>query len=165
MIEYRYRLLRLFEAIGEINGRKRLQKMFFIIQSLGYDLDLDYTYHNYGPYSSQLQAEVDFQIQEKLINEEFISNTYVYKLQDEGKQLLQKLYDNGLTGFSPNVPENVIEKLRSQETKFLELVSTIIYLRDFGFEGESLKGKVDDLKPHLMEYYPDALEFIDDLRQ
>ncbi len=163
MIEYRYRLLGLLNDTGEIKGRKKLQKMFYIIQSLGYDLDLDYSYHNYGPYSSQLQAELDSLLQEKLIDEEHVSNMYVYKIRGEGKQLLRKLSENGLNGISPSVPVSIIERLKNSEAQFLELVSTIMYLRDLGFSDEELEIKASELKPHLMKYYPGAVDFIKEL--
>lgn len=165
MIEYRYRLLELLSKTGEIKGRKKLQKMFYIIQSLGYNLDLDYTYHNYGPYSSQLQAEVDFLFEEELISENRISNMYVYQVREKGEQLLTKLEQSGLTGISPDVPAAIIQKLQDSEAQFLELVATIMYLRDLGFDDDKeIQAKVVELKPHLERYYSNAVIFIEQLQ-
>ncbi|TVR06593.1 MAG: hypothetical protein EA385_15310 [Salinarimonadaceae bacterium] len=46
-------------AHGEIVGRVRLQKMFYLLEQLGLESGLRYTYHHYGPFSRELDEAVE----------------------------------------------------------------------------------------------------------
>src|SRR2546428_6465503 len=48
----------LFEAAGSVVGRTKLQKIAYLANLCGWKA-LDFTYHNYGPYSQALFAEVE----------------------------------------------------------------------------------------------------------
>ena len=47
-------------AGGAITGRIRFQKLVFLLDKLGLESGFDYTYHHYGPYSSDLASALDF---------------------------------------------------------------------------------------------------------
>jgi uncharacterized protein len=47
-------------AGGEIIGRIRLQKAFYLLEQLGLNSKFDYEYHHYGPYSRQLDHAVEY---------------------------------------------------------------------------------------------------------
>jgi uncharacterized protein YwgA len=40
---------------GELTGRVRLQKTFYLLDQLGLDSGFDYEYHHYGPYSFDVE--------------------------------------------------------------------------------------------------------------
>ena len=46
-------------AGGEITGRVRMQKMFYLLQQLGLTSDLHFRFHHYGPYSKNLDEAID----------------------------------------------------------------------------------------------------------
>ena len=163
MFGHRYRLLSLLNNAGVIRGRKKLQKTFYIIQSLGYDFDLKYSYHNYGPYSAQLQWEIDNFVEEKIVEEKRDANCYSYAALDLGKEIAQKVKEKRLDESWPEVPPKLISILQEQDAQFLELVSTIIYLIKLGFEGSALYQKAKELKPHLIEQYDAAERFMQEL--
>ena len=48
-----------------------------------------------------------------------------------------------------------------QDAQFLELVATIIYVRNLGYDPEETEQKLKVLKPNLMDKYLEALAFID----
>lgn len=162
MVEHTYRLLHLFNESGEISGRKRLQKMFYIIQSLGYDFDLEYSYQRYGPYSSQLQLETNMLVDEGLVKEQFDKRMYSYTVTENGKVFLRKLEDGNLLE-APQVPREVINTLKQRDAQLLELASTIMYLAELGLEKERAYEKLGELKPHLMNRHTEAVDFIKDI--
>ena len=58
-------------AGGEVMGRIRLQKLVFLLDQLGLDSGFSYTYHHYGPYSSELTHAADFAKAFGFVEEEF----------------------------------------------------------------------------------------------
>ena len=55
---------RLVEAVlraadGEIIGRIRLQKIFYLLEQIGLGAPFRISYHHYGPYSEELSVAVD----------------------------------------------------------------------------------------------------------
>lgn len=46
-------------AGGQIVGRVRLQKIFYLLDRIGLESGFDYEYHHYGPYSSELAEAVE----------------------------------------------------------------------------------------------------------
>src|ERR1700719_1821770 len=46
-------------AGGQIIGRVRLQKIFYLLDRIGLESGFDYEYHHYGPYSSELAEAVE----------------------------------------------------------------------------------------------------------
>ncbi len=163
MAGHRYRLLSLLNNTGVIKGRKKLQKMFHIVQSLGYDFDLKYSYHNYGPYSAQLQWEIDNFVDEQIVEEKREGNYYAYATLDLGKEITRKIKDKGLDESWPDVPPELISIVQDQDAQFLELVSTMIYLKKLGFKDSALYQKAKELKPHLIKHYGDAEKFMQEL--
>lgn len=46
-------------AGGQVVGRVRLQKMFYLLDRIGLGSGFDYEYHYYGPYSSEVAEAVE----------------------------------------------------------------------------------------------------------
>ncbi|MEF2553207.1 hypothetical protein VQ042_17900 [Aurantimonas sp. A2-1-M11] len=46
-------------ANGEIVGRVRMQKVFYLLEQLGLGSGLSFSYHHYGPYSRALDEAID----------------------------------------------------------------------------------------------------------
>lgn len=163
MLEDKYRLMIVLEKAGGIRGRKKLQKMFYLMQMLGYDYSLDYSYQNYGPYSAQLQFEVDMLVAEELLGEGFDHNTYSYSVTTKGKEFLRLVEEKGLTDIGPEVPTDLLSELKQYDAQLLELASTMMFLGDLGFRDGELFQRVSELKPRLVDRYQDAQTFIMEL--
>ncbi|NEU30455.1 YwgA family protein [bacterium LRH843] len=135
-------VMALFLQAGEIVGRKKLQKMIYIAKKLDMPFSEKYTFHMFGPYSEELTLRV-----EELCNLGFVVETkedkgnyfqYRYDLSPEGQKFL-RLYELEL----PKM-DGLAKKLNEQSSRFLELVSTLLYFDELPLE--QVKEKVFVLK-------------------
>ncbi len=115
-----------FIATAEgVTGRKKLQKMIYIMKKLDVPFQEKYEFHIYGPYSEELTARV-----EELCDMGFLSEAledkgsyvqYKYDVTEEGREfrkvLGKSVLDNPLTA----------EKLNAKSGRFLELTATLLY--------------------------------------
>lgn len=109
-----------------LKGRKRLQKVVFLLQRAGCQLDCQFTLHNFGPYSRDVADICDEMVAIGLITEEVIAvsqvKKYSYKLTESTKSRLEQLKDDALQPF-----RELGEKLISEELWDLELGATISF--------------------------------------
>jgi uncharacterized protein len=155
-----------FLASGEIVGRKKLQKMIFIAKKLTFPFQEKFQFHFYGPYSEELTLRV-----EELCNMGFISEVkekkggyfqYRYCVTAEGEDFL-KMYetDTDMT----TLPE-CLQDMNEQPSRFLELVSTVLYFDNL--TKEEVTEKVFTLKSkqkYTHEEIEQAYEYIDSLKK
>jgi len=53
--------MQFFEIAKKVEGRIKLQKVIYILQTKGLvNFELDYKYALYGPYSQDLQLQIDY---------------------------------------------------------------------------------------------------------
>ncbi|TYR80215.1 YwgA family protein [Priestia megaterium] len=125
MLNDHAKVIKVFSAAGEIVGRKKLQKMIFIGKKLNFPFYEKYNFHFFGPYSEELTLRI-----EELCNLGFLQELkekkggyiqYRYSLTEAGEDFLSH-YDLNL----PHLQE-VMTNMNGQSSKFLELVSTILY--------------------------------------
>ena len=162
MLTNHAKLMQFFSIAKEVTGRKKLQKMIFILQRCGIPFEERYAFHVYGPYSEELTLRV-----EELCNLTFIDEVkedkgnyfqYQYEITDQGKNFLQQ--------FQLDMPEMTahINKLKSRSSRFLELVATMLYFDDL--TKSEVEEKVHRVKPkqkYSEEEINDAWEFIGNL--
>ena len=137
-----YLLLKLIESAGRIEGRKKLQKLIYLLQLEGYPIDDEFSVHYYGPYSSRLALRVDGLVEDKLLAESerpvaVGGIEYVYELTPRAQDLLRKLdsrVPDDLRKASSEFQESINE-LCSCGTGELELAATIAYWRNMGNSG------------------------------
>lgn len=112
------------------------------MKKLGYRFEEKFTFHFYGPYSEELSLRV-----EELTNLGFISETkeqksnyyqYRYEITERGKQFLEQA-PTDLT-----IDDELTAMLKNQSSRFLELVSTMLYFDDL--EKEEVNKKVQEVK-------------------
>ncbi|ANU27426.1 YwgA family protein [Planococcus versutus] len=115
-----------FIATAEgVTGRKKLQKMIYIMKKLDIPFQEKYEFHIYGPYSEELTARV-----EELCDMGFLSEA----LEDKGSYVQYK-YDVTTEGqeFRKVLGKSILEnpltagKLNSKSGRFLELTATLLY--------------------------------------
>ncbi|WP_018923218.1 YwgA family protein [Salsuginibacillus kocurii] len=136
------KLMTLLKDAGEIVGRKKLQKIVYISKKLDLPFQEKYNFHMFGPYSEELTLRM-----EELCDLGFVSEIkeqkagyyqYRYCLTEDGQAFLSK-YPSALAK-----KEQLIQLLNEESSKFLELVSTILYFDELSVE--EVTEKVHTLK-------------------
>lgn len=154
-------ILTLIKEAGIIDGRKKFQKIVFIIQSKGVDIQERFKYHYYGPFSSDLQLEIDDLVDSGILLEEYSENHYSYRMSPD------------ITDFSidedVHARKDLIRYLNSIDTRVLELTSTIYFLQREGYnERNIIEKKLELLKPHLIPLLKESIsvkEKIDEMSE
>lgn len=160
MFETKYAVLNIFDEMGELKGRKRLQKIVHLLEHKGIAMNFRFNYHHYGPYSSDLQGETNELVDEGFLYEFQENGTYNYKITEKGTEFIRKLEESFLSELDKvYVQKNCITLLNGKSSQFLELVSTYAFLLETGYDGESAYSKARELKPHLAYMMDDAVEF------
>lgn len=158
------KLMKVFASAGEVIGRKKLQKMVYIAKKLNYPFYEKYNFHFYGPYSEEVTLRV-----EELCNLGFLSelkenkggySQYRYTLTENGEEFLTH-YDLEM----PHLNE-CMTKMNEQSSRFLELVSTVLFFENL--PKEEVQEKVFTLKSkqrYTEDEVNEAYEYIDSLRE
>lgn len=163
MLEDHAKVLRILKHAGEVTGRKKLQKMVFILKKLNYPFREKYEFHFYGPYSEELTLQIEelsnLNLVEEIKEDRGNYHQYRYQLTDHGEHFL----DN----FKFDIPnlEGLVHFLNNQSSRFLELVSTALYFDHL--EETETREKVKVVKAKLKfseEELDQAFEFIKALR-
>lgn len=121
---------------------------------------MDYYYHHYGPYSSDLQLEVDLLVDRGFLQEEKYGESYLYKITKEGKNFLRN-YEAiiGVLDAKSSAYKEIIHKLKQKPPQFLELLSTYLFLLESGYNHKTAIEKVKKLKPTLCSSLSEAIDF------
>lgn len=158
------RLLRFFTNAEEVVGRKKLQKMIYILKKIGLPFQEKYAFHFYGPYSEELTLRI-----EELCNLGFITEEkqekghyyqYQYQLTEAGRSFLDQVQDD-----LPQCKQQ-IKQLNDQRSRFLELVATMLFFDDLS--RAEVEKKVAEVKAganYQVAEIAEAWEFIDQLKQ
>ncbi len=116
-------------AGGEIIGRIRLQKIFYLLEQLGLGGEFHFSYHNFGPYSEDLaRALLLARILDKTIEEKKVANGWGFY---STYSVVQK--DVPLPGKIGNIPADTIQAyirdMKKKSSVEIELAATIHWLR------------------------------------
>ncbi|WP_010096041.1 YwgA family protein [Ornithinibacillus scapharcae] len=162
MLENHAKLMQFFSQAKEVTGRKKLQKMVYILQSFGVPFEEKFQFHFYGPYSEELSLRIEelcnlgFLNEEKEVKSNYFQ--YHYTLTKDGTQFLNQFKVN-----MPSCTES-IEMLQEKSSRFLELVSTMLYFKEL--PREEVIAKVHTVKPKQKfsdEEIEEAWKLMDDL--
>ncbi|MGJ9458234.1 YwgA family protein [Oceanobacillus sp. CF4.6] len=163
MLNNHAKIMQFFSVANEVTGRKKLQKMIYILQKCHIPFEEKYQFHFYGPYSEELTLRV-----EELCNLGFLqeekedkSNYYQYNYQ------ITAAGEDFLHQFSLNMPDMTakVDMLKGKSSRFLELVSTMFYFDHLSLE-ENIE-KVHTVKPKQKfsdEEIREAVNFIATLK-
>jgi uncharacterized protein YwgA len=144
-------ILALVNLAGQIEGRTRFQKMVYILKCKGVAFPEKFKYHYYGPFSVDLQLEIDDLVSRNLLREDLNPDpipTYTYSIEQKSNTNELKTY------------EALIKTLNDTNRKVLELTSTIFFLRNQEkiTDKEVIIKKLNFLKPHLAGYIEEAFK-------
>lgn len=136
------KLMQFFSVVREVVGRKKLQKIIYILQSSGIPFEEKYQFHFYGPYSEELSLRIEELSNLGLISEkkEEKSNyvQYRYEITPEGEVFLEQIPVD-----MPDLKEK-LDLLVGESSRFLELVATMLYFRELS--REEVEEKVHTVK-------------------
>lgn len=143
MLTNHAKLMKFFSVADEVTGRKKLQKMIYILQKCHVPFEEKYQFHFYGPYSEELSLRI-----EELCNLGFVAERkeqrsnyfqYNYKIAADGQNFLDQ--------FQMDMPDFAERAalLKGKSSRFLELVSTMFYF-DHLSEKE-MTAKIHTVKP------------------
>lgn len=163
MLDNEYALMRLFDVTPTIKGRKRFQKVVYLLQQIGLPYTEKFRYYHYGPYSSELQAEIDNLVNYELVDECYTGETYVYKATEKGADF--SLEYNTLNNRGFELPVQLVKQIIDTDTPVLEMASTYAYLLEMGYKREEAVAKAIKLKPHLQNRLDEAITLFDDITQ
>lgn len=148
-------LTRMLVTAGEIRGRKKLQKMVFIAQSLGYPFPEPFDLHVWGPYSDVLAVKLKEMTdwgfaQEAVLPGPAGNQHYVYTPGPNVEKALRELPQEA----GAHEPlTTLVGHLNEQDATFLEGVATVMYLRAKGTASDDVAETLTRLKP---DKFPDA---------
>lgn len=157
------KLVHFFSVANSVSGRKKLQKMIYILQKNRVPFAEKFQFHFYGPYSEELTLRV-----EELCNLHLLEESredkgnyfrYNYEITPEGKAFVEQ--------FELDMPDftNQVEMMQQKSSRFLELVSTMCYFE--GLEREEVEAKVHVVKPkqkYTEDEMTEAWTFIEQLQ-
>ncbi|GGF21505.1 hypothetical protein GCM10010954_20400 [Halobacillus andaensis] len=164
MLENHAKLMQFFSSSDAIVGRKRLQKMIYILKKCDVPFEERYQFHFYGPYSEELTLRI-----EEMCNLGFISETkeekknyyqYRYEVTDSGKEFMEHYY----TELPPL--NSRIDEMNEKSSRFLELVSTMLFFEHL--PKDEISEKVFSVKSkqnYSDEDIEEAWGFIENIRR
>src|SRR5437867_13183813 len=95
----------LLERERGVAGRKRIQKVMYFLDSLGWKAVPDYKFHHYGTYSESLASEIQGMVNNGWIRETMSGDLYSYNIAADRRQTA-----NALVGKIRAMDENLFEK-------------------------------------------------------
>lgn len=138
-------ILTLLEESGTRTQRNKLQKIVFILKYMNFPFEEKFKYNYYGPFSTDLELEIDELIDRNLLSETDV-NSYICVVDGNTEIKYEK------TNFSSKQKE-LIKFLSNKKFEDLETTSTIYYLENSGVKDHNIiRKKIKTLKPHLDPY-------------
>lgn len=153
------KIMHFFSIANDVTGRKKLQKMIYILKKSQIPFAEKFQFHFYGPYSEELTLRM-----EELCNLEFLNEMkedkgnyyqYKYEITDAGQTFLDQFELD-----MPNISEQ-IELLKAKSSRFLELTATMLFFDDLS--KQEVEDKVNIVKPkqkYTKDEMAEAWEFI-----
>lgn len=116
-------------ADGEVVGKIRMQKIFYLLEQLGLNGDLNFSYYHYGPYSEDLARSLDYaEMVDQAVREEprhtSSGSTFIaYILERETDPV------DSIGEMDWDTAKNHISIMKKETSIVIELAATIHWLR------------------------------------
>lgn len=143
----KYLILKSLNMVEKIDGRKKIQKIVYLINNKMSNAFGDYRFYLYGPYSDQLFYELRNLNDDEIINEINNTQSYSYVITTKGKEFLAlletKMNSEDIEKFE------IVKKLNDYSSEDLEIMASLYYIsREFN------EISYDDMVDELMERKP-----------
>ncbi|MBI4581316.1 MAG: hypothetical protein HY718_16555 [Planctomycetes bacterium] len=168
------KLARVVDACEGIDGRVKMQKIVYLLKSMGYDLPFDdFTIRQHGPFSRAVACSTDVLKAAEIIIEqcEDFGNQpggepvrqYSYRVRSDITPLIRAHFDIPAPKDRPSLDE-AGKLLVEHDRAVLELAATRLFLeRESGLSGEDLEQSLRSLKGHLASRFNDADRLLSNL--
>lgn len=127
----------------EIQGRKRLQKLAYLLKLGGAELEADFRLSHYGPFSRELAEATDLLTLGGIVDEvrqpSGVFQTFV--------SLYSLVADSGEEEILEEKAADLVRRLDKFTTVVLEVAATIGYLTEEGMESREALAKTKSMKP------------------
>ncbi|MFC4713133.1 YwgA family protein [Planococcus dechangensis] len=156
MLQEHARIVDFIATAEGVTGRKKLQKMIYIMKKLNVPFAEKYAFHIYGPYSEELTARI-----EELCDMGFLSEA----LEDKGSYVQYKYtvtsegieFRNAIGASFLKHPQ-AAALLNAKSGRFLELTATLLYFDHLDREAQiaklhSVKGKLNFTEAEIEEAF------------
>lgn len=125
MLQSHAKIVEFVSLAQEVTGRKKFQKMIYIAKKMQFPFVEKYELHMYGPYSEELTQRIAELCEMGFLHEERVDKAsysqYEYKVTQEGLRFLE------LSAHGDEQLEGVVHMMQVKSSRFLELVSTLLY--------------------------------------
>ncbi len=149
----RYQVAKIVSWAENLQARKRLQKVVYLLQSAGCPLEAEYSLHHYGPYSEELARLTDEMVRQSLLVEQSSEHSqgqqFSYRLSPSAADAITALEvtESGRASALELAEFEVRAKaFLTEDLKQLEYASTIVYFRRQGEEWEAAVAKAAAFK-------------------
>ena len=117
-----YIIKRINEIWGDAPGKKTLQKIVFLIEQKGINLDYEYGLHFYGPYSGSLDAETAALSADGIVAFDYSGYSHRMRVNDGFDVSPAGLLPSQISGI-----DEIIARFKGWSPSELELLTTAIY--------------------------------------
>jgi len=149
------------DKLKEINGRKRFQKMIFLLKTASMPFDEMFEWNNFGPFSKELAYEIDALCKMDFLNESYDGLEYQYELAKKGKGFLEKMSDQKPELY--NRFEKILSVLDKHETRDLEKSASIKFLGDKGYDLDYIRVFLEYAKGYTEKEVNEGKKEVDEL--
>ncbi|HET7628668.1 MAG TPA: YwgA family protein [Bacillales bacterium] len=125
MLEDHAKLLEVLHHARDGIGRRKLQKILYVLKKLHFPFHEQFHFQFYGPYSEEAALRVQELCNLKFLHEQESGKGHgVYVLSEEGKAFLQH-HDVHMPGL-----DRCVHLLNAQSTRFLTLLATVLHFSE-----------------------------------
>ena len=128
---------------GRIVGKTRLQKETYLLQRCGVNIGLDFDYHHFGPYSSELAQAADDAV---ALQHLYAEDRHGYHEVPYTAYTTDRRPPKELAGVSREEIETKLGLMEGYSALELEVAATIDYLREAGY-GKDAAAETEARKP------------------
>ncbi|MHA6258940.1 YwgA family protein [Sporosarcina sp. CAU 1771] len=164
MLQEHAKVVQFISLANEVTGRKKLQKMIYIAKKMNFAFDEKYELHMYGPYSEELTLRVEELCEMGFLHEQCIDKgsyvQYKYEVTNAGERFLDT------AEAAHEMLLSCIDSMKEKSSRFLELVSTLLYFDHLNREEQIAKVHIVKNKLNFTkEEMDNAFAFISEMEE
>lgn len=163
MLSEHAKIVQFISMANEVTGRKKLQKMIYIAKKMNFPFAEKYELHMYGPYSEELTLRIEELCEMGFLAEQCTDKgsyvQYSYQVTGEGAGFLE------MADAAHAMLGTCIDSMNVKSSRFLELVSTLLYFDHLDKDEQIAKVLIVKNKLNFSaEEMTAAFDFISDIQ-
>jgi len=168
------KIVAVVQRCGTLHSRLKVQKIFYVLKSLGYPVPEPFEFREHGPYSEDLAAELNSAVNADYLSEEETHGQegedsyqrYDYSVGKTGEDFVaRRLESDPALAAIVDGMATVAHELNSSKPIQLELVATLMFLQDQGVRPDLIVNVFKSVRPQYTDAeIQAALDSIRELR-